>query len=163
MQSTNTPTTLDADTDSPQVTPISHATMIFNLGGQVIYTDPVGGAKAFAGQIAPNIILITDIHGDHLNSETLSAVSKEDTLVVVPQAVADMLPKNIPGTVVILGNGETVANIHEFAPDLLLLDIWMSGVDGRDICKKLKNQPKTQHIPIIMVSANTIRKGLPKL
>ncbi len=29
----------------------------------------------------------------------------------------------------------------------------MSGVDGRDICKKLKNHTKTNHIPIIMLSA----------
>jgi len=57
-------------------------------------------------------------------------------------------------------NGETVSKIHEFQPDILLLDIWMSGVDGRDICKKLKSQPKTQHIPIIMVSANNDTKGI---
>jgi len=59
-------------------------------------------------------------------------------------------------------NGETVAKIDEFRPDLLLLDIWMSGVDGRDICKKLKSQPKTQHLPIIMVSANNDTKGIAK-
>jgi len=59
-------------------------------------------------------------------------------------------------------DGETVAKIHEFCPDLLLLDIWMSGIDGRDICKKLKSQPKTQHIPIIMISANNDTKGIAK-
>lgn len=40
-------------------------------------------------------------------------------------------------------------------PDLILLDIWMSGVDGRDICKQLKTHPHTQHIPIIILSAHT--------
>jgi L-ascorbate metabolism protein UlaG (beta-lactamase superfamily) len=89
-----------------QVTPISHATMVLNLGGQVIYTDPVGGVEALAGQAAPTIILVTDIHGDHVNPETLSAVSKEVTVIVVPQAVKDMLPETIPGTVVVLANGE---------------------------------------------------------
>lgn len=39
-------------------------------------------------------------------------------------------------------------------PDLVLLDIWMSGVDGRDICKQLKKQPETSNIPIIMISAS---------
>jgi len=59
-------------------------------------------------------------------------------------------------------NGETVDKIHKFLPDLLLLDIWMSGIDGRDICKALKSDPKTQHIPIIMVSANNDSKRIAK-
>ncbi len=51
-------------------------------------------------------------------------------------------------------DGETVVKMFEDQPDLLLLDIWMSGQDGRDICKALKAQQTTKHIPIIMVSAN---------
>ena len=51
-------------------------------------------------------------------------------------------------------NGETVKAMKENYPDLLLLDIWMSGQDGRDICKTLKSNINTKHIPIIMVSAN---------
>ncbi len=51
-------------------------------------------------------------------------------------------------------DGETVKKVYTHLPDLILLDIWMSGMDGRDICKKLKSQEKTKNIPIIMVSAN---------
>jgi CheY-like chemotaxis protein len=54
----------------------------------------------------------------------------------------------------VTANGETVKKVYENLPDLILLDIWMSGMDGRDICKHLKGQEKTSHIPIIMVSAN---------
>jgi DNA-binding response OmpR family regulator len=39
-------------------------------------------------------------------------------------------------------------------PDLLLLDIWMSGTDGRDICKHLKQSRKTKALPIVLVSAS---------
>ncbi|WP_166333485.1 response regulator [Sphingobacterium chungjuense] len=39
-------------------------------------------------------------------------------------------------------------------PDLILLDIWMSGADGRVICKALKDRPHTRHVPIILMSAN---------
>ncbi len=39
-------------------------------------------------------------------------------------------------------------------PDLLLLDIWMSGQDGRDICRYLKMNPETKHIPVILISAS---------
>lgn len=50
--------------------------------------------------------------------------------------------------------GSTIPDFNEFQPDVLLLDIWMRGWDGRDICKELKNNNKTKHIPIIMISAN---------
>lgn len=39
-------------------------------------------------------------------------------------------------------------------PDLILLDMLLSGTDGRDIVKYLKMQDKTKHIPIIMFSAH---------
>lgn len=39
-------------------------------------------------------------------------------------------------------------------PDLLLLDVLLSGRDGREICKQLKSQPETKELPIIMISAH---------
>ncbi len=51
-------------------------------------------------------------------------------------------------------NEETKQVILEENPDLLLLDIWMSGVDGRDICRELKSKSPTNKIPIIMISAS---------
>ncbi|MXV14459.1 response regulator [Hufsiella ginkgonis] len=42
---------------------------------------------------------------------------------------------------------------HASLPDLFLLDIWMYGKDGRDICSHLKNNERTKHIPVIIVSA----------
>ena len=39
-------------------------------------------------------------------------------------------------------------------PDLLLLDIWMSGWNGQDMCVFLKSREATKHLPIILISAN---------
>ncbi|RZK35125.1 MAG: response regulator transcription factor [Hymenobacter sp.] len=50
--------------------------------------------------------------------------------------------------------GSTVLSLNDNLPDLLLLDIWMSGEDGRDICKKLKEDTSKKHIPVIMISAS---------
>ncbi len=47
-----------------------------------------------------------------------------------------------------------IPEIIELQPDLLLLDIWMSGLDGREMCRTLKKQINTKDIPIIMISAN---------
>jgi DNA-binding response OmpR family regulator len=51
-------------------------------------------------------------------------------------------------------NGSTVLDMKTEFPDLLLLDIWMSGSDGRDICRELKKRSDTKGIPIIMISAS---------
>lgn len=49
---------------------------------------------------------------------------------------------------------ETVPRIQESKPDVLLLDIWMSGINGGEICKILKKEIETASIPVIMISAN---------
>ncbi|MCO5936286.1 response regulator [Mucilaginibacter sp. RB4R14] len=51
-------------------------------------------------------------------------------------------------------DGATVLDMKEELPDLLLLDIWMSGEDGRDICRKLKSETLTKNIPVIIISAS---------
>ena len=43
---------------------------------------------------------------------------------------------------------------ESFRPDVILLDVLLSGNDGRDICKALKKRPTTKHIPVILFSAN---------
>jgi L-ascorbate metabolism protein UlaG (beta-lactamase superfamily) len=90
-----------------EISPISHATMVMNWDGTIIYVDPVGGGEAFANHPSPDLILVTDIHGDHLNVETLEAVSTDKTKMIVPQAVADKLPTEFDAQVDVLNNGDT--------------------------------------------------------
>ena len=51
-------------------------------------------------------------------------------------------------------NGDALLTMETGFPDLLLLDIWMSGNDGRDICKYLKQKVDTSNIPIVLISAS---------
>jgi DNA-binding response OmpR family regulator len=54
-----------------------------------------------------------------------------------------------------LDNGHDVLDaIQILRPDVVLLDVMLGDVDGRDICKLLKNDPGMQDIPIIIVSAS---------
>ena len=43
-------------------------------------------------------------------------------------------------------------------PDLILMDLNLPGLDGWEATRLLKNQPETQHIPIVVLSANTAAK-----
>lgn len=54
---------------------------------------------------------------------------------------------------------QTYTKIRSFKPDLILLDVLMSGSDGRIICRKLKDTAETKKIPIIMMSAHPSAKN----
>lgn len=94
------------------IQPLNHATFALTWQGKTIYADPNGGAKTFAGIASPDLILITDIHGDHFNPETLKAINASQAILVVPQAVADKLPEDLKGKAVILDNGETTSQLN---------------------------------------------------
>jgi DNA-binding response OmpR family regulator len=51
-------------------------------------------------------------------------------------------------------DGRSVLDLNSDLPDLILLDIRMSGIDGREVCRQLKSQSHTTHIPVVMISAN---------
>jgi two-component system, cell cycle response regulator len=43
--------------------------------------------------------------------------------------------------------------IQRTKPDIVLLDVMMPGIDGIEVCKRIKANPATQHIPVVMVTA----------
>ena len=48
---------------------------------------------------------------------------------------------------------DTLAKVGSFQPDLILLDVMMPKLSGFEVCKKLKDDPATCHIMILMVTA----------
>lgn len=89
-----------------EITPISHATFVMNWDGQIIYVDPVGGATSFEGMPDAEIILVTDIHGDHMSEETLMSIKNDKNFLFAPQAVSDQLSDDL-NPLVVVENGET--------------------------------------------------------
>lgn len=90
-----------------KIIPIEHATTVLEWNDMTIYVDPTGGAKAFEGQNNPDLILITDIHGDHFNVETLQGLNTTNISIVVPKAVADQMPEDFKPRLKLLNNGES--------------------------------------------------------
>lgn len=53
-------------------------------------------------------------------------------------------------------NGEeALRKVNEESPDLVLLDVMMPGMDGFEVCTKIKENPTSAHIPVVMVTALT--------
>ena len=73
------------------VSPVLHSTMVLQWKGRTIYVDPYGGADKFANFPAPDLVLITDIHGDHLNKETLKGLNLKKAELIAPKAVMEQL------------------------------------------------------------------------
>lgn len=84
-----------------KITPIYHASTLIEAGGKTIYLDPAKPAK-FAGLPKADLILITHIHGDHMDPDSITAVSKEGTEILAPASVVATVT-----TGKAMANGET--------------------------------------------------------
>jgi L-ascorbate metabolism protein UlaG (beta-lactamase superfamily) len=84
------------------IQPINHAAVQLRFGTQVITVDPTMMGGDYAALPKADIVLVTDIHGDHLDPANITKASKATTTVVVPSAAA----AQVKGATVI-ANGET--------------------------------------------------------
>ncbi|MCK5837434.1 MAG: response regulator, partial [Desulfobacula sp.] len=96
-------------------------------------------------------------------TKILAIDDKEDNLI----SLSAILKSLISGCTVItaLSGAEGIEKAKTESPDTILLDIKMSGMDGYETCKRLKENKEIRHIPVIMISAiltgsNDLIKGL---
>ena len=87
--------------------PVNHASFVMTWQGKAIYVDPVGGAARYQGLPKPDVIFITDIHGDHMHPDTLSAILAPQTTIIAPAAVRQALPAALQPRVTTMANGGT--------------------------------------------------------
>ena len=83
-----------------KITPVYHASVVIEGGGKVIVLDPAKPAM-FMGLPQADLILITDIHGDHMDADMVKSVSKAGTEIMAPPAVVTTITAASP-----ISNGE---------------------------------------------------------
>jgi L-ascorbate metabolism protein UlaG (beta-lactamase superfamily) len=84
-----------------KITPVYHAAAVIEAGGKVIIIDPAKPAD-FTGLPKADLILITDIHGDHMDPDLIKTLSKDGTDIIAPPAVVKTVTTAKP-----LANGQT--------------------------------------------------------
>ncbi|MBI1956225.1 MAG: MBL fold metallo-hydrolase [Acidobacteria bacterium] len=92
-----------------RITPIQHASLMLEFGGKVIHVDPVGQGADYSGLPPADLILITDVHGDHQDRAMIDKLKKAGTVVVAPPAVAKTITE---AQTISNGEKKTVAGIE---------------------------------------------------
>lgn len=69
------------------ITPIQHASFTLAASGKTIYVDP-SPAKLFTGKPKADLILVTDIHQDHMDQGAVQELSGSGMKIIAPAAVA---------------------------------------------------------------------------
>lgn len=93
--------TFETSAGAVKITPIYHATMLIEAGGKSIYVDPAKPAD-LAGLPKADLILITDIHGDHMDTDDVATLTKPGTQIFAPPAVVKTVTAAAP-----VSNGES--------------------------------------------------------
>lgn len=106
---------LDGPEPTPKVSaitirPLLHASMLLTHEGRQIYVDPWSKAD-LSGLPPADLILVTDVHGDHLDTEAIASLRQASTTLIVPAAVRDALQDKLKGelkgvSVEVINNGE---------------------------------------------------------
>lgn len=107
-QLSNTSDTFTTENGNITMHPILHGSVIFEWNDLTVYVDPWGSEELYEGKPAPDLILITHPHGDHLSPETLEFLDTDNSNFIVPQAVADQMPDKYANQIQVMGNGESM-------------------------------------------------------
>jgi L-ascorbate metabolism protein UlaG (beta-lactamase superfamily) len=100
-----TPDVLPTSMGNLTIQPLNHASLVLSINDLTIYVDPTMAAN-YTGIKPPNIILVTDIHGDHFDTTKLYSLFNSRTIFIAPQAVDAKVTKG-SGDMHVLSNGET--------------------------------------------------------
>ncbi len=88
-----------------EILPIEHASFIVKTPNITIAVDPVGQSDLYS-LFSPDIVLITDIHGDHFNLSTLGEIATLETKLLVPREVKNKMFPPLSDRVTIVSNGD---------------------------------------------------------
>jgi L-ascorbate metabolism protein UlaG (beta-lactamase superfamily) len=115
------------------VSPVEHASFGLNFAGLNILNDPVGEPEVYAGFGIPDVIFISDIHGDHFDVDTLAGVVAASTTIIAPQVVFDEMPAFLADKTVVMANGDSHTVLGLMFEAVAMYNLPMEGEDYRHV------------------------------
>ena len=85
-----------------------HSSLIITYNNTTIYVDPYGGIERYKDYEKPDIVLITDIHGDHLDLKTLDSINTSTSEIITASSVLKLLPSTYKSKTTVLKNGQGI-------------------------------------------------------
>lgn len=86
---------------------------------------------------------------------SMSTVMVVDDSVTLREMIADLLKGRGLNVTVASDGVEALEQIKANRPDLVVLDIVMPRMNGYEVCRRLKSDPKTQNLPVVMCSSKS--------
>lgn len=112
------------------------------LAGQEALPAPAGQPAAVSGgSVSGTVMIVDDVP---MNLKVLGAVLKKLGLESVPCGSAQ----------------EALEKLEGFRPDAIFTDLWMPEMSGADLAKKIRENPDTSDIPIVVITADSQMDGL---
>ncbi len=90
-----------------KIHPIHHSALVIQWEQYAFYIDPHDSISRYTGLPSPDVVLITDIHSDHLDTAALRALDLSKARIIAPAAVIELLPPYLRQIADTLSNGES--------------------------------------------------------
>lgn len=92
-----------------------------------------------------------------MNKKKILIVEDEESLLKLESILLTSKGYHVEGVADGRAALEAVKNLE---PDLVLLDIMLPEIDGFEVCRRIKEDPSTKHIPVIMLTAKKSREDM---
>lgn len=136
--------------------------LLEKMNGNISVQSTIGKGSVFKVSLSGVIISSSAIQRKNHYGEGKDVIFDKAKVLVI-----DAVPLNIntienflfhtPISVLSADNGEIALEILNYSdPDLILLDIRMPGIDGYEVARRIRNNPKKAHIPIIAFTASVL-------
>jgi len=92
-----------------------------------------------------------------VNKKKILIVEDEESLLKLESILLISKGFEVKG----VSNGRAALEaVAEEKPDLILLDIMLPEIDGFEVCRRIKSDPSTRHIPVVMLTAKKSREDM---
>lgn len=134
------------------------------LDGKLEFITTPGGHRRFLQEQVDQFVQAHGVNRSGSRTEKICMLIVEDDLQLAGYLNDFVDSLNAPIDTAVANNGfEAGELVHEFNPDLVLLDLMMPTMDGFAVCQRIKQNPKTRHIRVIAMTGYPSQENVQRI